>query len=51
MEKNDNFTHLMILEEPPLLIITASALHVVMAGSLIPGSEEHRNIYSVLESQ
>lgn len=51
MEKNDNFTHSVILEEPPLLITTTSALQVVTVGSLIPGSEENRNIYSIFESR
>lgn len=51
MEKNDNFTYSMILGEPPLLISATSALQVVTVGSLIPGSEENRNIYSTFESQ
>lgn len=51
MEKNDNFTHSVIPEEPPLLITITSALQVVTVGSLIPGSEENSNIYSIFESQ
>lgn len=41
----------MILEQPPLLITTTSAIRVVAVGSLFPGSEECRNIYSIFESQ